>query len=282
MRKFLLVCLLLVPLAAAAQKKAPPEKELKAMTLQSLTAFNKAVQDQDFTSFHGYISALWRKEITPDKLATIFRPFVEQKIDLAPLIGIDPVFSQPAKVDSDGILTVQGTYPSTPNKVDFRLKYLYEQNAWKLAGIKVDVTPSGPKDVKLPSEKQLRALALDSLLAFNQAVQSKSFVDFHKQKIATVWRQQITAGKLLDIFERFIEQEANIAGIAKTEATFDEPPAIDEDGVLQMVGSYPTKPSQVRFKLAYVYEEPEWKLVQVNVNVRPEEGAADEDEDESE
>ncbi|CAN5243379.1 hypothetical protein BH20VER2_BH20VER2_08470 [soil metagenome] len=275
MRKAALCLLFLIPLLAFAQK-TPPEKELKALTKESLTAFNKAVQDQDFTSFHGYISALWRKEITSDKLATIFRPFVEQKIDLAPLIGIDPVFSQPAKVDSDGILTVQGTYPSTPNKVDFRLKYLYEQNAWKLAGIKVDVVPAASSDGKIPSEKDARAMVLDSLLAFNRAVQQKSFVDFHKQKIAALWRAQITAGQLLDIFETFIEQEADISGVAKLEPTFDQPPAVNDDGMLELNGFYATKPNRVRFQLGYLYEEPEWKLVRVNVQVRPEGAAAPE------
>jgi hypothetical protein len=166
--------------------------------------------------------------------------------------------------------------------VDFRLKYVNEKKAWKLAGIKVNVVPARSGTAEVPSETEARALARDSLLAFNRAVQTKSFVDFHRQEIAGVWRSQITAGKLLDIFQTFIDQEADIAGVAKTEATFDQPPALNEDGVLELVGSYPTKPHRVRFKLGYLFEAPEWKLVQVKVNVRPDgdvKAEADEDSD---
>lgn len=157
----------------------------------------------------------------------------------------------------------------------FRLKYVNEHSAWKLIGIKVDVKPAGATDVKLPSDDEMKALVRESLLAFNKAVQAKSFVAFHKS-IAGVWQKQITPAKLRELFQSFIDAEIDIAPIAKLEPTFTAGPTIDEDGVLSVEGSYPTKPSQVHFKLAYIYEAPQWKLVKVNVRVKNEGENSDE------
>ncbi|CAN5524462.1 hypothetical protein BH20VER1_BH20VER1_11040 [soil metagenome] len=272
MRKAIFCLLFFIPLLVRAQQ-IPPAEELKALVQESILAFNKSVQEKDFTSFDGYISAVWREEITPERLATIFKSYTEKKVDLTPIRNFDPILSPPPKIEDD-VLVVQGRYPTVPMKVEFRLQYVYEKTAWKLPGIKVDVVPAASGEGKIPSEKEARAMVLDSLLAFNRAVQQKSFVDFHKQKIGSLWRAQITAGQLLDTFETFIEQEADISGIAKLEPTFDKPPAINEDGMLELNGFYKTKPNRVRFQLGYVFEEPEWKLVRVNVQVRPEGAAA--------
>jgi len=68
-------------------------------------------------------------------------------------------------------------------------------------------------------------------------------------------------------FQPFIDQEADISGLARFEPVFDQPPAVNGDGLLELKGFYPTRPSRVRFDLAYIYEAPEWRLVQINVQV---------------
>jgi hypothetical protein len=49
---------------------------------------------------------------------------------------MEPVFNHPAAIDADGVLLVQGYYPTKPNRVVFQLKYLNEGD-WKLVGIDV-------------------------------------------------------------------------------------------------------------------------------------------------
>ena len=181
--------------------------------------------------------------------------------------AVEPVFSEPPKVDGDGALVLQGAYPTTPNKVDFRLKYVYEKTAWKLIGIKVDVKPTGVAGA-MPSEEEAKALVKNSLSAFNAAVQTKSFADFHKQ-IALLWQKQVTPQKFEEIFDSFIKADINIAGIATKEPTFDKPPAVNADGLLELKGFYPMATAKVMFDLAYLYEAPEWKLIKINVNLRP-------------
>jgi hypothetical protein len=275
MRKFvLLLSLFLLPIAAPAQK-VPPEKELQALAQESLLAFDRAVQAKDFTEFHKYISALWRKEITPAKLQGIFQPFIDQEVTISGIADLEPIFTQSPAIE-DKLLVLRGRYPTRPAKVEFQLKYVNEQKAWKLAGIRVNLTPT---EAKLPSEEEASVMVRDSLLAFNNAIQKKNFTDFHKKQIAAIWRRQTTPAALLETFDSFVKAEANIAPIANMEPVFDKPPAINEDGVLSLVGHYPTKPSRVTFELGYLFEDPDWGLVQINVNVRPEGEAGDDDDE---
>ncbi|HEX8281561.1 MAG TPA: hypothetical protein VF551_09295, partial [Chthoniobacterales bacterium] len=220
---------------------------------------------------------MWQEQITPAKLQEIFATFIEQQLDLSAVATVNPVFAPAPKLDSDGLLVLEGTYPTSPSKVLFRLKYVYEKPAWKLLGIKLDVKPAGAEEVKLPSETEIKALVRDSLLRFNEAVQAKSFVGFHKQ-VAALWQKQITPEKLQSLFQVFIEQKADISPVAKLEPTFVNPPAIDEDGLLQVEGFYPTKPNRVRFKLGYLFETPEWRLIKINVKVSEEEEEANAEE----
>jgi len=269
MRKLLLISLLFIPLALRADaQKVPPEKELKTMVRDSLLAFNEAVQEKNFAGFHKHeLATLFRDQMPLEKFSNAFQVFLEKGYDISNLAKSEPVFDDPPKIDSNGVLAVSGSYPTKPNKVIFKLKYLQEKSAWKLVGINVQVLPFVEKTGPVPTEKEAKRLALDSLLAFNKALKAKNFDSFYGQ-IAKLWQAQTTPAKLKEIFAPFLAQDAHISGIADVEPVFDSKPAIDSDGFLVLKGSYPTQPSKVFFELKYVYEEETWELVGINVNLK--------------
>src|SRR5450432_3301091 len=123
---------------------------------------------------------------------------------------------------------------------------------------------------KLPKDKELKALAFDSLFAFNKAVQKKSFAQFHEERLSSEFRKQVPLEKFTATFQVFIDKGYDISNIAKSEPVFDIPPAIDSDGLLVLKGHYPTRPNKVTFKLTYVYESSAWKLLGINVQATPE------------
>ena len=269
MRKILLIPLLLIPFVFRAEaQKVPPEKELKALVRDSLLAFNEAVQEKSFAGFHKHeLATLFRNQTPLEKFTTVFQPFLDKGYDISNIAKSEPAFDEPAKIDSNGVLAVSGSYPTKPNKVSFKLKYLQEKSAWKVVGINVQVLPFVEKTGPVPTEKEAKRLALDSLLTFNKALQAKNFDSFYGQ-IAKLWQAQTTAAKLKEIFQKFIDQKAHISGIADVEPVFDAKPAIDNDGFLVLKGSYPTQPSKVFFELRYVYEDEAWELVGINVNLK--------------
>lgn len=270
MRKLLILSLLLLPLALhGAAPKLPPEKELKALVFDSLFAFNKGVQEKNFAQFHKErLASQFQKQFPLEKFTAAFQVFIDKGYDISNIAKSEPVFDVPPAIDSDGLLVLKGRYPTRPNKVTFKLTYVYESSAWKLLGINVQALPSVENTGKVPTEKELKTLALDSLLLFNVAIQTKSFEDFYGH-IAKLWQKEVSPEKLLEIFQSFIDKEVNIASIAKLEPAFEGTPAVNEDGLLVLKGSYPTRPSAVFFELKYVYEDELWALVGINVQVKP-------------
>jgi len=269
MRKLLLIPLLLVSLALRTEaQKAPPEKELKTMVRNSLIAFNDAVQEKNFAGFHKHeLATVFRDQVPVEKFTAVFKEFLDKGYDISNIAKSEPVFDEPAKIDSNGVLVLKGSYPTKPNKVIFTLKYLQEKSAWKMVGINVQVLPFVENTGPLPTEKEAKRLALDSLLAFNKALKAKNFDSFYGH-IAKLWQAQTTAEKLEETFQAFLAQDAHISGVADLEPVFDSKPSVDNDGFLVLKGSYPTQPSKVFFELRYVYEDEAWELVGINVNLK--------------
>jgi|CZKQ01.1.fsa_nt_gi hypothetical protein len=278
MRKLIILSFLFIPLLLQAEtSKLPKDKELKTLVFDSLFAFNKAVQAKNFAQFHQeQLSSQFQKQVPLDKFTAAFQVFIDKGYDISNIAKSEPIFDVPPAIDSDGLLVLKGHYPTQPNRVTFDLTYIYESPAWKLLGLNVKATPFVANTGKMPTDKDLKTLALDSLLLFNTAIQTKSFENFYV-KIAKLWQKEVTPAKLLEIFQSFIDKEINIAPIAKLEPTFEETPTVNEDGFLVIKGSYPTQPSKVVFQLKYVYEDENWKLVGINVQVKPTADKADEE-----
>lgn len=120
-------------------KQLPSDEKAKALILDSLLDFNKAIQDQNFASFHAKISRAWQDQITADKLKEVFQQFIDKKMDISSIKNVGPILTEAPQLNSDGLLVLQGYYPTHPFKINFQLKYIYEHPAWKLFGIKVNV-----------------------------------------------------------------------------------------------------------------------------------------------
>jgi hypothetical protein len=116
----------------------PDEAQLKSMTENAIVSFGEGVKEENFSQFYTAIADAWQKQTSPEKLAAAFKDFFDKEIDLpAAIKEIEPIFNQPATINSEGVLVTKGYYPTTPNRVVFQLKYLQEEDDWKLAGIDV-------------------------------------------------------------------------------------------------------------------------------------------------
>ena len=122
-------------------------------------------------------------------------------------------------------------------------------------------------DRPVPDDKTARALALEALLLFNDALQKKSFADFYTE-VSKTWQKQLTVGQLNRAFQPFIEHEVNLAGIAKVEPIFETAPIVTSDGILVLTGYYPTERYRVIFTVRFIYELPRWKLFGIDVTLR--------------
>lgn len=117
----------------------PAAAELERLATESLLALNASIVARDFSTFYVSISELWRRQTTAEELAAAFSQFVERDIDFAAIGDLPPVFEPAPAIDGDGVLRLSGHYPTTPVRVHFNLRYVWESSAWKLLGIEVNL-----------------------------------------------------------------------------------------------------------------------------------------------
>ena len=257
------------PVRAAEDKPIPPEAELKKLVTGAVLSFNEGVQAKDFTKFHAGASSYFKQQVPADKMRQAFNEFIEKKVDLSRVKNVEPVFDrEPALVQDGRVLELVGHYETPPVNPHFALKFFHEDGQWKLLGINVDLRAAADPNAekpKPPAEAELRKLVRQTLLDFNDAVQTKDFTAFHA-KASTPLKQQVTPEKLRTAFQAFIDRRVNIGGLKDLEAKFAGEPKVDGEGVLTVKGEYPTRPVRTAFRVKYFQEKGEWKVLGVNVD----------------
>jgi len=151
----------------------PTEPQLRQLAEDTLLLFNEAIQNGgDFSALYASASDRWKfrgrdpiegptasrvamkdpfndeNRLTAAALRNAFAAAVEAKVDLSPIKGTKMLLSEPARVNSDGVLSVNGTFdanviqasmPGEPRRLEFGLEFVREAAKWKLFGITVHV-----------------------------------------------------------------------------------------------------------------------------------------------
>lgn len=243
--------------------KIPGPAEQDMLVKQNLLAFSKAVMANQFVDFHSTLSTPFKKQFSPDDLQKVFHAFVEQKIDLALIKPMTPIYSEPARIDQDGVLSLVGYFDTSPSLAYFELNF-YEYPAWKL--LKINVKVNSDPSMKLPSSEFQETLVKDSLQDFALAINKADFTAFHSHLCAN-FRNQYTAEDLQKAFQGFIDQKIDLTVLADKKPIFHQNPYLNKDDILILTGHYDVDSSEVNFVLKF-YERPDWKLLSINVNIK--------------
>lgn len=126
--------------ADASKAEIPSDDELQDMVKKTMLDFNSAIVKKDFNDFHGTVSKIWQKQITPEKMQESFQGFIDGQANFAEIKSMTAEWDNPAEITkSTGVKTLEakGKYPTSPNKTEFELKYIAEAKEWKLIGIRV-------------------------------------------------------------------------------------------------------------------------------------------------
>lgn len=127
--------------SSSSSGAVPSDAELQTLVKNTLTDFGKACAEGDFDDFHANdLAKPFREQFSAEDLRKTFDSFVQQKINVAPAIkNMQATFSPAPSVNEDGVLSVSGSYPTTPSETKFDLKYVKEGGQWKVLSIKVKV-----------------------------------------------------------------------------------------------------------------------------------------------
>lgn len=127
----------------ALSRPMPTEAEARALIEDSLLLFNAGIQESSFDNFYELIARGWQDQLTKGQLTRTFQPFIDQRVNLAGIHGVQPVFDEAPAISTEGLLTVRGYYPTQPLRVLFALKFMYELPKWKLFGLDVSLATVG-------------------------------------------------------------------------------------------------------------------------------------------
>ena len=112
-----------------------------------------------------------------------------------------------------------------------------------------------------------------TLMALNQANQTGNYTVL-QDMAAPEFRAQSNTDKLAESFESFRALKIDLMPTAVISPEFAQPPGFDQNGNLRLVGTFPTKPLQVRFDLAYKQIAGQWRQTGLAVSAVPAGGAA--------
>lgn len=128
-------------LADDTSQEIPNADQLVQLIDASMLKFAQAIDSKDFSDFYSYISNLWRKQIDVAKLNEAFKPLMKENVKWEAVIRSNsPVVDGDAAIDDQGMLVINGHYPTRPSKLNYKLGYVYEGTGWKLASIYVYAT----------------------------------------------------------------------------------------------------------------------------------------------
>ena len=159
-----------------------------------------------------------------------------------------------------------------------QITMMLENDAWRVDRVEIiddDQPPAAddspekiafdPKTV--PPRDALAQMTMDTLLAFNRSVTGQDFTPLYEH-ISKTGRSRTSPEELEKAFTSFIEHGVDIAAIGQAKPAFDPAPVIDGGGRLLVKGMYPTKPARVFFNLEYVFEDEEWRLIGIDVQIK--------------
>ena len=152
-------------------------------------------------------------------------------------------------------------------KIDVDKPPYKEDNIWKMNANGIElIKVNSNENRKIPNVEDLKKIVNRAFELFNESLNKKDFVIFYNG-ISKFWQSQTKPEKLYEAFKVFIDNDINLKNQIKKEIVFSNEPYVNENNWLILEGYYTSKP-KVFFKLSFVYEYPNWKLVGFNCEIK--------------
>jgi hypothetical protein len=121
---------------AAMAASLPDDYEQEILIKATLMTFNDANLTGNYTVLHDKAATPFRKQLPPDKLADAFKEFRDRKVNIESIVADDIDAGSEAQIDN-GVLILKGRFKDDTRRIRYDLKFIREDNSWKLVGINV-------------------------------------------------------------------------------------------------------------------------------------------------
>lgn len=137
-----------------------------------------------------------------------------------------------------------------------------------VVALSMPLTVLGYETPKSVSGPELSMLVRTTIVALHHANVTANYSVLHDlgdRRFQATFSQVVLA----DMFREFRERGVNLAPAVLFDAQLDGEPRLTEDGLLRVVGHFPTAPQQIVFDLIYRSEDGMWRIDGINVGTRP-------------
>lgn len=138
--------------------------------------------------------------------------------------------------------------------------FVSENNVWKVKEVKENVEKGQPTTAENQEKAKILGLARQSMADFILSKKAKSMEHFFGT-ISDTWKKETSIDKLNKSFEPILNENPPIdwSFLNPVEPAITKY-AVNKDGVLTIIGVYPSKPKRLIFEQNFVNENNTWKL----------------------
>lgn len=120
------------------------------LVASALLALDHANKTGNYTVLRDLGSPNFQAGNTAARLAEIFAPQRQQRLDLAGIVLLDPQLTLLPQIEPNGMLHMAGFFPSVPTQVNFEMLWEPVNREWRLYGLSVDLSTGGPRAPDTP------------------------------------------------------------------------------------------------------------------------------------
>lgn len=159
--------------AAAQQAVVPSDLQLLMMIKTTLIAFSQANVTGNYSVLRDLAAPSFQQVNTAARLSEIFRDERNKNLDLSPVVLLRPELLQRPSIDANGMLHVEGYFPSKPQMVRFTLVFQNVADRWRVVALGVTTFVPTPEVASRPNKETVASRSGDKPAAkADEVVQS--------------------------------------------------------------------------------------------------------------
>ena len=135
-----LLGLTMLTFSPARAVEIPSDDDQDVLVRTTLMTFNDANMTNNYSVLMAKASKELQTQASVDKMQSAFETFRKNELFFEDVVTADYDSSEKAKIDNDGALVLAGVFKTDDMEVKYNLRYIQNNNIWKLLGINVSPT----------------------------------------------------------------------------------------------------------------------------------------------
>lgn len=210
---------------------------------------------------------------TPDFRVSTDRDALEQFARSNALDGYRSA-SWSARSIENNVGKLEGTLTLATGEIPVTMQLVKGEDGWQVQNLSKAAAgaltqseaPPARAVVAAPDNATQHALISGTLQALADSINGQDFGILHSHA-SRRFQAVADPARLAEVFHEFVEQEVDFSVLQSLQPEIERS-SVSSDAILFLGGYYDTQPSRTRFELQYEREGEDWKLIEIDVQVR--------------